>query len=133
MSQPGSRCNAAYGLGNLYYDRRRHADAIRVWEMGLQDDPLFAPLYRNLGLAYWNQERDSTKVGYAYERAAELAPNDARLAYEHDQLRKKLGDSPDTRLARLENKLEVILSRDDFCVQYLSLLNLKERHTSAWS
>ena len=67
--------------------------------MGLQDDPLFAPLYRNLGLAYWNQERDSTKVGYAYERAAELAPN------EHDQLRKKLGDSPDTRLARLENKL----------------------------
>jgi tetratricopeptide (TPR) repeat protein len=133
MSQPGSRCNAAYGLGNLYYDRRRHADAIRVWEMGLQDDPLFAPLYRNLGLAYWNQERDSTKVGYAYERAAELAPNDARLSYEHDQLRKKLGDSPDTRLARLENKLEVILSRDDFCVQYLSLLNLKERHTSAWS
>lgn len=131
MSQPGSRRNAAYGLGNVYYDRRRHADAIRIWEIGLQDDPLFAPLYRNLGLAYWNQERAPTKASDAYERATELAPNDARLAYEHDQLRKKLGDAPDTRLARLENKLEVVLSRDDFCVEYLCLLNLKERHTSA--
>jgi tetratricopeptide (TPR) repeat protein len=54
IAQPGSRRNAAYGLGNLYYDRRRHAEAIKVWELGVQDDSLFAPLHRNLGLAYWN-------------------------------------------------------------------------------
>ena len=131
LVQPGSRRNAAYGLGNLYYDRRRHSDAIRVWELGLQDDPQFAPLHRNLGLAYWNKEREPLKARRAYERAAELAPNDGRLAYEYDQLRKRMNDSPEVRLVSLESKLDLVLSRDDFCVEYLLLLNLTERQEEA--
>jgi tetratricopeptide (TPR) repeat protein len=129
--QSGSRRNAAYGLGNLYYDRSRHADAIRVWELGVQDDPQFAPLHRNLGFAYWNKGREQAKARRAYERAVELAPNDARLAYECDQLRKRMNDSPEARLASLESKLDIILSRDDFCVEYLALLNLTGRHEDA--
>jgi tetratricopeptide (TPR) repeat protein len=131
IAQPGSRRNAAYGLGNLYYDRRRHADAMMTWEIGVQDDPVFAPLYRNLGLAYWNHEREPAKAREAYERAVELAPSDGRLAYEYDQLRKKLNDPPDARLAWLEKRLELVLGRDDFCVEYLALLNLKERYAPA--
>ena len=131
IAQSGSRRNAAYGLGNLYYDRRRYVDAIRLWEVGVQDDPQHARLYRNLGLAYWNQERASDKARQAYGRAVELAPTDARLAYEFDQLRKRLNDAPEARLARLERQLEVVLSRDDFCVEYLALLNLAERHADA--
>ena len=130
IAQSGSRRNAAYGLGNLYYDRRRHADAITTWEIGVQDDPGYAPLHRNLGLAYWNHQREPAKARHAYERAVELAPNDGRLAYEYDQLRKKLNDRPDDRLAWLENRLPLVLSRDDFCVEYLSLLNLKEQSAS---
>ncbi|MBV8484522.1 MAG: DUF5107 domain-containing protein [Verrucomicrobia bacterium] len=129
--QPGPRRNAAYGLGNLYYDRRRHAEAIKVWELGGQDDPLFAPLHRNLGLAYWNQQSDPKKARQAYERAVELAPSDARLAYEYDQLRRKLNDAPATRLAALEKNLGLVLGRDDFCVEYLSLLNLQEQYERA--
>jgi tetratricopeptide (TPR) repeat protein len=129
--QSGSRRNAAYGLGNLYYDRRRHADAIRVWELGVQDDPQFAPLHRNLGFAYWNKGREPAQARRAYERAVALAPNDARLAYEWDQLRKRMNDSPEERLASLESKLDIILSRDDFCVEYLALLNLTGRHEDA--
>jgi tetratricopeptide (TPR) repeat protein len=131
ITQPGPRRNAAYGLGNLYYDRRRHAEAIKIWEVGVQDDPLFAPLHRNLGLAYWNQQSDPKKARQAYERAVELAPTDARLAYEYDQLRRKLNDAPAIRLAALEKNLALVLSRDDFCVEYLSLLNLQEQYKRA--
>jgi tetratricopeptide (TPR) repeat protein len=131
MARPGPRRNAAYGLGNLYYDRRRHAEAIRTWELGVQDDPLFAPLHRNLGLAYWNQQSDPKKARQAYERAVELAPTDARLDYEYDQLRRKLNDPPATRLAALEKNLGLVLGRDDFCVEYLSLLNLQKQYKRA--
>jgi tetratricopeptide (TPR) repeat protein len=131
ITQPGSRRNAAYGLGNLYYDRRRPAEAIKVWESGVQDDPLFAPLHRNLGLAYLNQQSDPKKARQAYERAVELAPSDARLAYEYDQLRRKLNDAPAIRLAALEKNLGLVLTRDDFCVEYVSLLNLQEQYEGA--
>jgi tetratricopeptide (TPR) repeat protein len=131
LSQPGSRCNAAYGLGNLYYDRKRHADAVKVWELGVQDDPRFASLHRNLGLAYWNQNRDRNKARQAYTHALEVTPGDARLAYEYDQLRKKLNDPPDARLTWLEKNLPLVLNRDDFCVEYLSLLNLQEQYERA--
>jgi tetratricopeptide (TPR) repeat protein len=131
IAQTGSCRNAAYGLGNLYYDRRRHADAIRVWELGVNDDPRFAPLQRNLGLAYWNHERKPGKSRKAYDQALALAPSDARLAYEHDQLCKRLNESPETRLQALEGKLEVVLSRDDFSVEYLSLLNFIGRYQDA--
>jgi tetratricopeptide (TPR) repeat protein len=126
--QPGFRTNAAYGLGNLYYDRRRHTDAIGAWELGVVDAPHFAPLFRNLGLAYWNQLGDENLARKTYERAVEAAPDDARLAYEYDQLQKKLCTPPDVRLRWSEKRLELVLSRDDFCVEYLSLLNLTERH-----
>jgi tetratricopeptide (TPR) repeat protein len=97
----------------------------------VQDDSLFAPLHRNLGLAYWSQQSDPKKARQAYERAVELAPSDARLAYEYDQLRRKLNDAPGTRLAALEKNLGLVLSRDDFCVEYLSLLNLQEQYKRA--
>jgi tetratricopeptide (TPR) repeat protein len=97
----------------------------------VQDDPLFAPLHRNLGLAYWNQQSDPKKARQAYERAVELAPDDARLAYEYDQLRRKLNDAPANRLAGLEKHLGLVVSRDDFCVEYLYLLNLQEQYERA--
>jgi tetratricopeptide (TPR) repeat protein len=131
IAQTGSRRNAAYGLGNLYYDRRRHADAIRIWELGVTDDPRFAPLQRNLGLAYWNHQREPAKARRAYGQALTLAPSDARLTYEHDQLCRRLNQSPETRLQVLEAKLEIVLSRDDFTVEYLSLLNFAGRYQDA--
>jgi tetratricopeptide (TPR) repeat protein len=42
-----------------------------------------------------------------------------------------MNDSPEVRLASLENKLDIIVSRDDFCVEYLALLNLTGRHEDA--
>jgi tetratricopeptide (TPR) repeat protein len=131
VSQPGSRRNAAYGLGNLYYDRRRHSDAIQTWELGANDDPHFAPLQRNLGLAYWNHSREPAKAREAYQHALKFAPSDGRLAYEHDQLYKRLQEPPEIRLRALEAKIKIVLSRDDFTVEYLSLLNFVGRHNDA--
>jgi tetratricopeptide (TPR) repeat protein len=131
ITRPGSRRNAAYGLGNLYYDRRRHSDAIQTWEAGANDDPHFAPLQRNLGLAYFNHSREPAKAREAYDRALHFAPSDRRLAYEHDQLSKRLHESPEIRINALETAIEIVLSRDDFTVEYLSLLNFVGRHDDA--
>lgn len=32
MQQPGGDAIAAYGLGNFYFDKKRHEDAIAAWE-----------------------------------------------------------------------------------------------------
>jgi len=44
---------AAYYLGNLLYDRRRHHEAIWLWERSAQLDPSFSVVWRNLGVGYF--------------------------------------------------------------------------------
>ena len=43
--------HAPYYLGNLLYDHQPES-AIAAWEMARSRDPRFAPVHRNLGLAY---------------------------------------------------------------------------------
>ena len=58
LAQDGADRNAAYGLGNYLFDRKRHEEAIHAWEAARSADPAFATVCRNLGLAYWNERRD---------------------------------------------------------------------------
>ena len=61
----------------------------------------YGTLYRNLGIAYWNTFEDGEKARQAFLKAVELVPNDMRVRYEFDQLRKKLNDDPKDRLESL--------------------------------
>lgn len=117
--QPGNDGNAFYGLGNLFYDRKRHEDAIHAWE---QVEP-FASVKRNLGIAYWNVRSDGPAAKAAYESAIALDPEDARIFTEYDQLREKLGDSAEARLATLLDNMDLVLSRDDCSVSLAALYN----------
>ena len=45
---------APYYLGNLLYDRRRHEEAIGLWERAARLDPGFSVVWRNLGIGYFN-------------------------------------------------------------------------------
>ena len=45
---------AAYYLGNFFYARRRHQEAIALWERAARLDPTFSTVWRNLGIAYFN-------------------------------------------------------------------------------
>ena len=116
---PCPDANAAYALGNYYFDKKRHEDAIAVWEQV----PPFATVCRNLGIAYWNVRNDGEAARAAYQKALELDPNDARLFAEYDQLRAKLGDAPEERLETLLAKPSMVVDRDDCSVALAELYN----------
>lgn len=114
---------APYYLGNLLYDRRRHAEAIALWEKSVVIDPSWSIPWRNLGIGYFNIEGAETKAVAAYDKALAANPCDARLVYERDQLWKRIGRLPAERLTELENQLDLVASRDDLSVELSALYN----------
>ncbi|WP_255551351.1 DUF5107 domain-containing protein [Granulicella sp. dw_53] len=122
---------AEYYLGNLLYDRRRHEEAIQHWERAAELDPEFPTAWRNLGFAYYNVRRDSKKALHCFRQARALAPNDARIAYEEDQLLKRTGASPISRLNALGEIAALVSTRDDLTVELASLYNQVGRPSEA--
>jgi tetratricopeptide (TPR) repeat protein len=122
---------APYYLGNLLYDRRRHDEAIALWERSARLDPKFSVVWRNLGIGYFNIRRQPAKARAAYQRAFKANPGDARLLYERDQLWKRLGDTPRKRLRELAGHLALVRKRDDLSVELCALYNQTGRHDKA--
>jgi len=122
---------APYYLGNLFYDRRRHGEAIALWERAARLDPKFSIVWRNLGIGYFNIERQPAKARAAYGKAFRANPSDARLLYERDQLWKRLGEKPAKRLKELQKRLDLVSQRDDLSVEICALYNQTGRHADA--
>lgn len=122
---------ANYYLGNLYYDRKRYEDAIQCWQSSVMPDPNFSIPWRNLGIAEYNVRHNAEAAMAAYSKALEANPADARLFYEFDQLKKRLGYAPERRLADLEAHSAMVAGRDDLSVEYATLLNLTGQHDRA--
>jgi tetratricopeptide (TPR) repeat protein len=68
-------------------------------------------------------EHDPAKARKAFEQARKADPDDARILYEEDQLRKRLGDDPAERLAILEAHRELVARRDDLSVELAAIYN----------
>ncbi|XID92011.1 DUF5107 domain-containing protein [Paenibacillaceae bacterium WGS1546] len=122
---------AHYYLGNWLYDKKRHEDAIAHWERSRAVRGDFATVHRNLALAYYNKRGDRRAALEAMEKAFSCDETDARVLYELDQLRKKLGDAPEKRLAQLKEHLDLVGQRDDLYVECATLLNLLGAHREA--
>ena len=122
---------ARYYLGNLYYDRKRHREAIALWEKSAALEPDFPIVWRNLGIGYFNIFEQPQKARSAYDRAYALTPNDARLVFERDLLWKRIGTPVAKRLAALEHHRPLVRLRDDLSVEYVDLLNQVGRHADA--
>ena len=114
---------APYYLGNLLYDRRRHEEAIPLWEKSAKRDPDFSIVWRNLGIGYFNVRRQPAKARGAYDKAFRASPSDARLLYERDQLWKRLGEKPQKRLYELEKHPDLVRQRDDLSLELCALYN----------
>lgn len=114
---------AHYYLGNLLYDRRRHREAIAAWERAAQLDSDFPVIWRNLGIAYYNELHDLRRAQAAFECARIRAPKDARVFYEQDQLAKRACVSVAERLANLESHRDLVEQRDDLCVELATVYN----------
>ncbi len=125
--------HAPYYLGNLLYDRRRHEEAIRMWERAAKRAPGFSIVWRNLGIACFNILRSPARARAAYDRAFRANSSDARLLYERDQLWKRLRRSPARRLRELEKHLDVVKRRDDLSVELCALYNQVGRHRQAFA
>jgi tetratricopeptide (TPR) repeat protein len=122
-----------YYLGNLLYDRRRHQDAIDQWERAADLDSALPTVWRNLGIAYHNVKHDAQRAREAFRQARIAEPADARILYEEDQLRKRLGDDPAERMAQLETDRELVALRDDLSVELAALYNQGDRPADALS
>lgn len=109
-------------LGMLLYAHGLRRSATEHWAcaigLGLNDPVLF----RNAALAAYNVEHDDQKAWLLYERAVAAAPADARLRYEQDQLAIRLGQPDPVRLERLAPVENLVLTRDDFTIEYVRLL-----------
>jgi len=115
---------AHYYLGNLYYDKRRYGDAIACWRRSVELDAGFSIPWRNLGIAEFNVLHNPQEADRMYQRAFAANPADPRVLYEWDQLKKRTGFvSPGERLRYLEEHRELVASRDDLTVEYVTLLN----------
>ncbi|HXR46404.1 MAG TPA: DUF5107 domain-containing protein [Candidatus Limnocylindrales bacterium] len=122
---------APYYLGNLLYDRRRHGEAIRLWERSAGLDGTFSIVWRNLGIGYFNISKQPRKARAAYERAFKANPLDARLLYERDQLWKRLRENPEMRLCELEKFPDLVRQRDDLSIELCALYNQTGQHEKA--
>ena len=134
---------ARYLLGNFLYDRRRYEEAIQQWEAAAFLDPSFPTVWRNLGIAAFNVRSDIAASRVAFDRALAANPEDGRVLYERDQLWKRIGESPENRLAELRSYAHLISQRDDLSVELATLYNqvgqsqdalqlLLHRHFQPW-
>lgn len=130
-------------LGNWLYFKQRYGEAVDAWERAVALDRTEVVARRNLAVASFNILGDSDAARRWYAEALALAPEDARLVYESDQLDKRVGVSAATRLARLEAVHEIVGCRDDLTVEHVELLTalgradeavavLRDRHFQPW-
>ncbi|AIQ51261.1 tetratricopeptide repeat containing protein [Paenibacillus sp. FSL R7-0331] len=122
---------AHYYLGNFFYDKKRPAEAIAGWERSRELRGDFATVHRNLGLAYFNKQGDPQAAMDSLVQAYACTPEDVRILFELDQLRKKLALPAQERLDILEAKRSQVEQRDDLFVEYVTLLNNLERYDEA--
>lgn len=121
-----------YYLGCLFYDKRQFERAIALWESSEQEDGEFPTLLRNLAIAYYNKRFDADKAKEKLEKAYERDRSDARVFLELDQLYKKMNQTPEERIIRYRDNLTIVGERDDLLIEYITLLNSLEEHTSAY-
>src|SRR5690606_28496468 len=133
MALNPSDARAPYYLGNLFYGRRRHREAVTRGETAAHLDSRFSIVWRNLGIGYFPIAGKPAKARSAYDRAVRAAPHDARLLHERDQLWKRLGVPPDKRLRELEKHTGLVSQRDDLSVELCALYNQTGRPTEALS
>lgn len=128
----GCKAKACYYLGNLFYDKKQWEESISLWESSVEADDTFSIVWRNLALAYYNKAKDSDKAKTAMEKAYALDTSNMRIFLELDQLYKKLGWTFEARLANYEACGELIESRDDLYMEYITLVNLCGDHEKAY-
>lgn len=115
-----------YALGNLYYDKGVWFKAIKLWKAALDIKPNDSCILRNLAIATYNKLEDRDEALKLMERAARFAPDDARIYYELDMLRRLSNRTVRKRLKDMLDHMELVEARDDLYTEYVTLLNCEK-------
>ena len=110
---------AHYYLGNLYYEHQPRK-AMDLWEKSLQLDPGFYIVYRNLGLAYNEMDKDYVKALASMKKAAEVNNGDARLLFEIDGLNELNKVSPMDKYEFLMNNYATATKRGETVLRLIT-------------
>jgi tetratricopeptide (TPR) repeat protein len=122
---------ASFYLGNLWYDQRQVPEAIAGWERARRWEPRLATIHRNLALAYFNKQNEPIKALRAMEQAFALDSGDARVLFELDLLKKRIGVASDKRFKFLRRHGSLVNEREDLLVEFITLLNFFGLHEEA--
>ena len=112
-----------YYLGCLLYDRRAYGEAIADYEEAARRYPDLPTVHRNLALAYYNVKKQPQRAYEEMEKAFALDETDARVYLELDQLKKRLNVPVKERWSDMEKHFDLVESRDDLYLEYVTLLN----------
>lgn len=112
-----------YYMGCLLYDRRAYGEAIADYEEAALRYPDFPTVHRNLALAYYNVKKQPQRAYEEMEKAFALDETDARVYLELDQLKKRLNVPVKERWSDMEKHFDLVESRDDLYLEYVTLLN----------
>jgi len=118
-------------LGHMKYHAKRRDAAIADWTSAVKGGVTDPVVLRNLGQATVNHLGNDAEGLKWYARALEAKPKDARLLFEWDELRRRLGHRPEDRLSSLLAFPEAIAERDDLSVQVSALFNRLGRFADA--
>lgn len=114
---------AYYYLGCLLYDKRVYGEAVADYEKAALKHPDFPTVHRNLALAYYNVKKQPQRAYEEMEKAFALDETDARVYLELDQLKKRLNVPVKERRSDMEKHFDLVESRDDLYLEYVTLLN----------
>lgn len=131
MLPDGASGHALYYLGNLWYSKKEYGRAVDCWTRSAQTQRAGASVHRNLAIAYFNKRGAPDAALQAMEKAVALAPADARLRYELDQLMERLRMVPGKRLELLDRVRELCVQRDDLRLELVHLHNCVGRYEEA--
>ena len=112
-----------YYMGCLLYDRRAYGEAIADYEEAALRYPDFPTVHRNLALAYYNVKKQPQRAYEEMEKAFALDETDSRVYLELDQLKKRLNVPVKERWSDMEKHFDLVESRDDLYLEYVTLLN----------
>ena len=123
--------SAWYLLGNLYFSKKRLAEAIACWEKAVLLEPSNVIAHRNLGLAY-AREQNFKLASAAYETALRIDPDTATLALlELDDVYDKLKLPVSKRIAALERYIEQTSRHDQVLKRLINLYVRESRYQDA--
>ena len=131
MEHNPSDARAPYDLANLLYARGQWQRAIELWEHSAKLEPDHAETHRNLAFAYFNRFHDDASAVKSMEKAARLAPDDARIFYELDCLYKETNYPMLKRVNAMAENMRLTSSRDDLYTECITIANTLGRYDRA--